>query len=62
LLTSSYAFVEVATTGLRLLGGGGRTRRGLSEIHGLFNQAFDTADLKDAKALLDELGNDDQGN
>jgi tetratricopeptide (TPR) repeat protein len=29
----------------------------LMEIHGWFTEGFDTADLKDAKALLDELGN-----
>jgi len=28
----------------------------LSEIYGWFTEGFDTADLKDAKALLDELG------
>jgi predicted ATPase len=28
----------------------------LAEIYGLFTEGFDTADLKDAKALLDELG------
>jgi predicted ATPase len=27
----------------------------LAEIHGLFTEGFDTADLKDAKALLDQL-------
>ncbi len=27
----------------------------LAEIYGWFTQGFDTADLKDAKALLDEL-------
>ena len=29
----------------------------LAEIYGWFTEGFDTADLKDAKALLDELGN-----
>jgi hypothetical protein len=28
----------------------------LAEIYGWFTEGFDTADLKDAKALLDELG------
>ena len=28
----------------------------LSEIYNWFTEGFDTADLKDAKALLDELG------
>jgi predicted ATPase len=27
----------------------------LAEIYGLFTEGFDTADLKEAKALLDEL-------
>ena len=31
-------------------------RRMLSGIYGWFTEGFDTADLKDAKALLDELG------
>jgi tetratricopeptide (TPR) repeat protein len=29
----------------------------LAEIYGWFTEGFDTADLKDAKALLDDLGN-----
>jgi predicted ATPase len=29
----------------------------LAEISGWFTEGFDTADLKDAKALLDELSN-----
>jgi hypothetical protein len=29
----------------------------LADIYGWFTEGFDTADLKDAKALLDELGN-----
>jgi predicted ATPase len=48
-----------ATTSLaRLLAKQGRqdeARTMLSEIHGWFTEGFDTADLKDAKALLDEL-------
>jgi hypothetical protein len=28
----------------------------LSEIYGWFTEGFDTADLKSARALLDELG------
>jgi predicted ATPase len=31
------------------------TRTMLAEIYGWFTEGFDTADLKDAKALLDEL-------
>ena len=27
----------------------------LAEVYGWFTEGFDTADLKDAKALLDEL-------
>ena len=48
-----------ATTSLaRLLRGTGRrdeARTMLAEIYGWFTEGFDTADLKDAKALLDEL-------
>jgi hypothetical protein len=29
----------------------------LADIYGWFTEGFDTADLKDAKALLDELKN-----
>jgi len=49
-----------ATTSLaRLLRGTGRrdeARAMLSEIYNWFTEGFDTADLKDAKTLLDELG------
>jgi hypothetical protein len=31
-------------------------RKMLAEVHGWFTEGFDTADLKDAKTLLDELG------
>ena len=48
-----------ATTSLaRLLAKQGRrdeARTMLAEIYGLFTEGFDTADLKDAKALLEEL-------
>jgi tetratricopeptide (TPR) repeat protein len=48
-----------ATVGLsRLLASQGRrdeARTMLTEIYGWFTEGFDTADLKDAKALLDEL-------
>ncbi len=43
----------------RLLASQGRrdkARAMLAEIYGWFTEGFDTADLKDAKALLDELG------
>jgi predicted ATPase len=42
----------------RLLNEKGRrneARTMLAEIYGWFTEGFDTADLKDAKALLDEL-------
>jgi predicted ATPase len=49
----------VATTSLaRLLNGQGRrdeARAMLAQIYGWFTEGFDTRDLKDAKALLDEL-------
>ena len=32
----------------------------LSEIYNWFTEGFDTADLKDAKALLEELSNSPQ--
>jgi predicted ATPase len=43
---------------LRLLGNQGRrdeARAMLAEIYGWFTEGFDTADLRDARALLDEL-------
>ena len=42
----------------RLLASEGRREEAhdvLSEIYNLFNEGFDTADLKEAKALLEEL-------
>jgi len=42
----------------RLLGSNGRREKAramLSEIYNWFTEGFDTADLKDAKALLDGL-------
>jgi predicted ATPase len=50
-----------ATTSLaRLLASQGRREKArtmLVEIYNWFTEGFDTADLKDAKALLDELSN-----
>jgi adenylate cyclase len=50
-----------ATTRLaRLLAKQGKrdeARTMLAEIYGWFTEGFDTADLKDAKALLDQLAN-----
>ena len=50
-----------ATTSLaRLLAKQGHrdeARTMLADIYNWFTEGFDTADLKDAKALLDELGN-----
>jgi predicted ATPase len=43
----------------RLLASQGRhdeARTALAEIYGWFTEGFDTPDLKDAKALLEELG------
>ena len=40
---------------LRDSGRGDEARAMLSEIYSWFTEGFDTADLKDAKALLDEL-------
>jgi class 3 adenylate cyclase/tetratricopeptide (TPR) repeat protein len=57
---SAKAFELRATTSLaRLLSDTGRrdeARAMLADIYGWFTEGFDTADLKDAKALLDELG------
>ncbi len=47
-----------ATTSLARLLAAGSSRRGatmLAEIYNWFTEGFDTADLKEAKALLDEL-------
>ena len=55
----SKAYQLRATTSLaRLLAKQGKrdeTRAMLADIYGWFTEGFDTADLKDAKALLDEL-------
>jgi predicted ATPase len=57
--TSAKAWVLRATMNLAgLLANQGRrdaARAMLSEIYNWFTEGFDTADLKDAKALLDEL-------
>jgi tetratricopeptide (TPR) repeat protein len=57
---SAKAWELRATTSLaRLLRDTGRrdeARTMLAEIYNWFTEGFDTADLKDAKALLDELG------
>ncbi|MFZ2062062.1 MAG: adenylate/guanylate cyclase domain-containing protein [Candidatus Binatus sp.] len=54
------SFELLATTSLaRLLAKQGHrdeARAMLAEIYGWFTEGFDTADLKDAKALLDQLG------
>jgi predicted ATPase len=51
--------LRATTSVARLLAEQGRrdeARTMLAEIYGWFIEGFDTADLKDAKALLDELG------
>jgi predicted ATPase len=57
---SARSYELRATTSLaRLLASEGRrdeARTMLAEIYGWFTEGFDTADLKDARALLDELG------
>jgi len=40
---------------LAIHGRRGEARARLADIYGWFTEGFDTADLKDAKALLDEL-------
>jgi len=58
---SAKSFELRATVSLaRLLKSQGKhdeARTMLAEIYGWFTEGFDTADLKDAKALLDELAN-----
>ena len=58
---SAKSWELAATMSLaRLLASQGRreeARGMLAEIYGWFTEGFDTADLKDAKALLDELAN-----
>ena len=57
--TGAKSFELRATTGFaRLLASQGKRQEAqamLSEIYGWFTEGFDTADLKDAKALLEEL-------
>jgi predicted ATPase len=51
--------LRAATSLARLLGGQGRSADAaalLQPVYGRFTEGFDTADLKAAKALLDELG------
>ncbi len=51
--------LRAATSLARLLKAQGRrdeARAMLGEIYGWFTEGFDTADLKNARALLDELG------
>jgi tetratricopeptide (TPR) repeat protein len=50
--------LRTATSYARLMRGQGRTREAhdlLAPVYGWFTEGFDTADLKEAKALLDEL-------
>jgi predicted ATPase len=50
--------LRAATSLARLLADEGRreeARAGLAEVHGWFTEGFDTPDLRDARALLDEL-------
>jgi predicted ATPase len=50
--------LRAATSLARLLAKHGHRHEAqamLAEIYGWFTEGFDTADLKDAKALLDEL-------
>jgi predicted ATPase len=51
--------LHASTSLARLLNEQGRrdeARAMLAKIYGWFTEGFDTPDLKDAKALLDELG------
>ena len=46
---------------LRKQGRADEARKMLAEIYGWFTEGFDTADLKDAKALLEELNSEARG-
>jgi len=46
---------QAGRTGLLAKQGRHRARPILAEIYNWFTEGFDTADLKDAKALIDEL-------
>jgi predicted ATPase len=57
--SAKWPGLRATTSFARLLasqGKRGEARTMLAEIYGWFTEGFDTADLKDAKALLDELG------
>jgi predicted ATPase len=59
-MTAKAWELRAATSLARLLASQGRrdqARTMLAEIYNWFTEGFDTADLKDAKALLDELSN-----
>jgi hypothetical protein len=45
---------------LRNTAGASRRARCFAEIYNWFTEGFDTADLKEAKALLDELSSEDR--
>ena len=64
-MQSAKSFELRATTSLaRLLAAQGRrneARTMLADIYNWFTDGFDTADLKDARALLDELNVSDSG-
>ena len=56
---AKYWELRAATALARLWAGRGQRREAhdlLAPVYGWFTEGFDTADLKDAKALLDELG------
>ena len=53
--TSKALVLRAATSLARLWQGQGKARDLLSPVYGWFTEGFDTADLKDAKALLEEL-------
>jgi len=57
-ISAKSAELRATTSLARLLRNTGRrddARTMLAEVYNLFTEGFDTADLKDAKALLDEL-------
>ena len=53
--TDAKSFELRATSRLELVGRRDEARAMLAKIYGWFTEGFDTTDLKDAKALLDQL-------
>jgi hypothetical protein len=57
---SNFARPSASLCCLRNTAGASRRARCFAEIYNWFTEGFDTADLKEAKALLDELSSEDR--